>query len=134
MSKGREFWEARFIDAFVGKSKRSRYKNLLGDPRSRGKILDRLNHNADLDFGRGNELVGRQAQPEQLIELLSTYKIDAQCWLISDDPELDCKYLPISQAAELTVTAFFGTIMICPPRPIAVFRPEASEQKMYLFS
>lgn len=134
MSIDRNYWEAKFVDAFVLKSKRSRYKKLLRDPRKRFKILDRLNHNADLDFSHGVELAGRETLPALLIQKLSTYDIDDQCWLISDDSNLDCKLLPTREAAELTVEADWGTIMICPPNPIAVYRAEAPETKLYLFT
>lgn len=134
MSHDRNFWEAKFVDAFVLKSKRSRYKKLLRDPGKRNKILDRLNHNADLDFSQGVELAGRHAFSALLIQKLSTYNIDDQCWLISDDSDLDCRLLPMREAAELTADADWGTIMICPPNPIAVYRAEAPETKLYLFT
>ena len=134
MSSNRDFWEARFIDTFVTKSKRSRYKKFLRDSRKRDKILDRLNHNADFDFSQAIKLSGNAALPWQLVQKLQTYKVDAQCWLISDDSELDCKLLPLSQGAELTASAEWGTIMICPQKPIVVYRPEASEGSLYLFT
>lgn len=134
MSSDRETWENKFVDAFVVKSKRTRYKELLNKPKSRTKILDRLNHGDDLEFGRAVELVGRESLPEHFIQRLRAYEVDDHCWLISDDPQLDLKSLPISEAADLTARAFLGTVMICPPLPVAVFRPEASEGTLYLFS
>ena len=132
MPGDREVWEGRFIDAFVRKSKRPRYKKLLSKPQSRSKILDRLNHGADLDLDRAIELVGDQKSPGGLVRVLSKHKTDDRCWLMSDETELDGRLLPIRQAAELTAGAFFGTVMICPPRPIAVYRPEASEGGLFL--
>lgn len=134
MSNDREFWETRFVDAFVTKQKRSRYTRLLSVPRKRHKILDLLNHNADLDYSQSVELAGKHASSEQLIQKLSTYEIDTQCWMISDDSDLDGKRLPVCEAVELTTGGDWGTIMICPPRPIAVYRSEASDRCLYLFS
>lgn len=134
MSSDRSYWEAKFVDVFVLEAKRSRYKKLLRNPRKRGKILDRLNHNADLDFSQGVELIGKEAFSAQLIEKLLAYDIDEECWLISDDSDLDCKLLPMREAAELTAEANWGTIMICPPKPIVVYRAEVSERSLYLFS
>ena len=115
MSNDRVFWELKFVDAFVTKPKRPRYKKLLPDPRKRDKILNRLNHNADLDFRRGVELLGRHKCTDELIQRLLTYDIEAQGWLISDDADLDCKLLPLREAVELTTNADWGTILICPP-------------------
>ena len=134
MSGDRNYWEVKFVDAYVMKSKRSRYKKLLGNPTKRGKILDRINHNADLDYEKAIRLSGAQAFSSQLIRKLSAFEIDAQCWLISDDPELDGKLLQMREASELTAGADWGTIMICPPKPIAVYRAEAPETSLYLFS
>ncbi len=134
MLEDRNYWEAKFVDAYVTKSKRSRYKKLLRNPTKRRKILDRLNHNADLDYEKAIRLSGAQAFSDELITKLSTYKIDAQCWLISDDSQLDGRLLPIREACELTAGADWGTIMICPPKPIAVYRAEDSETGLYLFS
>lgn len=133
MSNDGIFWEAKFVDAFVTKPKRSRYKRFLSDPRKREKILDRLNHNADLDFSQCVELTGRQTSADQLVQRLSTYDVEAQCWLISDDSELDGELLPLREAVELTAGANWGTIMICPPKPIAIYRAEPPDKCLYLF-
>lgn len=134
MPDDRNFWETRFVDAFVTKSKRVRYKKFIRDPGKRDKILDRLNHNADLDFDRGIQLAGSHGLSQQLIQKLSDCEIETHCWLISDDPELDCKLLAVGDAAELTANADWGTVMICPPRPIAVYRAEAPVKSLYLFA
>ncbi len=130
MTNDRSLWEVKFVDAFVLKQKRSRYKALLSNPRKRNKILDRLNHNADLDFGKAIEI-------EPLITTLNGalegYRVGDHCWMISDHSELDGQLLPTSQAIELMIDATWGTIMICPPKPIAVFREEAPLEHLYLF-
>lgn len=133
MPDDRKFWEEKFVDSYVLESKRSRYKKLLHDPKKRPKILDRLNHNADLDFAKAIELTGGQTFSEQLVRKLATFKLTEQCRLISDDPDLDGKSLPWKEAAELTADAWSGTIMICPPKPIVVYRAESPSKTLYLF-
>ena len=133
MSGEKTLWEEKFVDSCVLEAKRSRYKKLLRDPEKRPKILDRLNHNADFDFAKANELSGQQAIPGNLIRTLSTHKVAAHCRLMSDEPDLDGRYLPWEEAAELTANADFGTIMICPPKPIVIYRAEAPCKGLFLF-
>ncbi len=130
MPSDRSLWEAKFVDAFVLKQKRSRYKTFLSNPRKRNKILDRLNHNADLNFDKAIEI---KPLIKTLTKVLEGYKIENYCWMISDHSEFDGQLLPTSQAIELTVDATWATIMICPPKPIAVFREESSLENLFLF-
>jgi len=130
MPSDRSLWETKFVDAFVLKQKRSRYKTFLSNLRKRNKFLDRLNHNADFDFDKAIEI---KPLVKILMKALEDYRIEKYCWMISDHSEIDGQLLPISQAIELTVDATWGTIMICPPKPIAVFREEAPLENLYLF-
>ncbi|MEP3278192.1 MAG: hypothetical protein ABJN26_15350 [Stappiaceae bacterium] len=135
MSNDSDFWEAKFVDAFVTKSKRSRYKTLLKNPKKREKILGRLNHNPDLDFSHCNPRTGMRAYSSELMEKLSAYHLEPQCWLLSFDSELDRKLLPLNEAVEAICSAFWGTVIICPPMPIAVYSPEnMKEKELYLFT
>ncbi len=133
MTNDREFWEAKFVDTFISKVRRPRYKEALNSPKNRYKILDRLNHGPDLDFSRGRALSGNQASAEPLLERLRSLRVEPHCWLISDDPELDGVLMPLQEVAKRTLSADWGTVMICPPKPVAVYRPEASEKSLYLF-
>jgi hypothetical protein len=126
----KSLWEAKFVDTFILTEKRSRYKTLLSNPRKRNKILDRLNHNADLDFKKATEV---KPYVSTLMKALEGYVIDDYCWMISDHPDIDGRNLPTSEAIELTIDATWGTIMICPPKPIAVFREEAPLENLFLF-
>ena len=128
------FWEERFVDAYVTETKRSRYKQLLKNPKKRRKILDRLNHCADFEFEKAVRLTGAQSFADHVMQELFSHNIEAHCWLISYDSDLDGKRLPVRQAACLTTMADWGTVMICPPKPVAVYRAEASESALFLFS
>lgn len=133
MAEQRDEWEEKFVDAFVVKTKRSRYKSLLRNSKKQAKILGRLNHNTDLEFSKSIELAGARAFSEPLLRTLSTYKIDTHCWVLSDNRDLDSRFLPVCEAVERTALGYSGTILICPPRSIVVYRPESMDKCTYLF-
>lgn len=126
------YWEKRFVDAFVVNIRRPRYKTCLPMENDRWKVLDRLNHCNDFDPKLMTELKGGETQPDRLEEILVDMGASGDCWLMSASDALDGRHCPISEGASLVAGADNGTVMICPPRPVALYRPEASEMALYL--
>lgn len=125
-------WEKRFVNAFVLNIKRPRYKTCLPDEKMRSGVLDRLNHCKDFDPDHMTRLNGHSASAEGLQEILADEGVAELCWLMSDDEALDGCNCSIAEGAEIVAHANWGSVMICPPRPIAIYRPEASEMALYL--
>lgn len=119
-------WEARFVNRFVVKQRQPRYKTCLPNEKDRHSALERLNHKMeDFEADRIRKLTGLESQAENILKLLQGEKVDGECWILSSDPALDGRKLALDVAVGLVASADWGTVMICPPKPIAIYRPEA---------
>ncbi len=125
-------WEKRFVNAFVLNIRRPRYKTCLPDRSMRSGVLDRLNHCTDFDPNYLTRLTGHSASADGLQEILAAEDVADLCWLMSGDAALDGRNCPVAEGTQLVANADWGTVMICPPRPIGIYRPEASEMALYL--
>ncbi len=125
-------WEKRFVNAFVRNIRRPRYKTCLPDETMRSGVLERLNHSNDFDPDHMTRLEGQSASVDGLQALLAAEGVAELCWLMSDDDALDGQNCSVTEGTQLVASANWGTVMICPPRPIAIYRPEASEMALYL--
>ena len=99
--------EDRTIDAFVLRPKRARYRELLGNPKKRGRILGRLNHTPDLDPRFVQALPGSTDDPDVLRQHGSPERV----YLISCTRELDGQTLPLDEAVMETEYHGLGTII-----------------------
>ena len=126
-----DFWERRFVEAYVERSTRERYLEMLKGRKRRQKLLDRLNHNPGFDFSKARDLGSIDA--DGLAALLDSLHVEPTGHLMADGSELDGRELRIELAArELTRTPW-GAVLICPPKPVAIYREE-SPGSFYLFS
>ena len=60
--------EVAFVTAFIIPERRERYLSLLGNPKRRSKLLNRLNHAQDIDFS-----LARPVPPGCLGESLAVF-------------------------------------------------------------
>ena len=125
-------WEKKFVDRYVVNIRRPRYKTCLPSEGNRWSALRRLDHCDDFDPRRMSKLQGDAVFAEGLRELLESEGVNDECWLMSADDEIDGRNCSLVEGVELVTVADSGTVLICPPRPIAVYRPEASEMALYL--
>ena len=126
-----DFWERRFVEAYVERSTRGRYLEMLKGPKRRQKVLDRLNHNPGFDFSKARDLGSIDA--DGLTALLGSLRVEPTGFLMADGSELDGRELRIELAVQELVGTHWGAVLICPPKPIAVYREEAPGS-FYLFS
>lgn len=132
--RDQRYWEKRFVDAFVMNIRRPRYKTCLPSAEDRWKVLSRLDHCSDFDPKFMTELKGAETQPDRLEEILIEAGASGDCWLMSASDALDGRHRPLDEGASLVASADEGTVMICPPKPVAIYRPEASELTLYLLT
>lgn len=123
--------EETFVNTFVDKAKRERYKTLLASAKNRKKILDALNYNFDFD-----EALAIKIHDHQIIDRLRKWEDlligEDACYLISDDHELDGKARPFIQALELARASRSGTILDCIPGVLALYWDEADPSRACL--
>ncbi len=119
-----EDWEERFVRIYVVKAKRDRYIRLLKSKKNRSKILERLNHNLDYDESKARELAPAERGPEALLQLLRTRGVDHRACLMADSSDEDGRSLPLEQAVGALLDCPWGAVLICPPKPIALYKEE----------
>ena len=103
--------ESAFVSTFIVAERRERYVALLGNPKRRGKVLDRLNHSQDIDLS-----LARQVTPgclgESLVILLENMGASESCHVIADASEMDGQTLPLGEALWRASVHGFG--VVCP--------------------
>jgi hypothetical protein len=116
--------EAGFVSAFIIPERRKRYLTLLGNPKRRGKVLNRLNHSQDIDFS-----LARPEAPacdtESLAALLESLGAGPTCYVIADASDMDGQTLPLREALCRTSVHGFGVVVSCVPGRLCFFKPES---------
>lgn len=125
------YWENRFVDAFVERSVRDRYLAMLKGHKRRQKILDRLNHNPGFDFAKARRLSFLEV--EGLFDLLASLHVYPTGYFMADGSDLDGRELRLELAVQELKRTSWGAVLICPPKPVAIYREE-SPGAFYLFS
>jgi hypothetical protein len=111
--------EQSLIAAFVKRSKRDRYREMLSTPRLRHKFIHQLAHFADFDFKYRLPIPSNKLFVENsTVELLKRRSPNV-VFAISEDPSLDQKELPLVEALPLIVGRGMGTILSCIPGRLA---------------
>ena len=125
------YWERRFVEMYVEASARGRYLTLLKGRKHRKKLLDWLNHGPRFDFSKARDLGPVDA--DGLMSLLGSHYVHPTAYLMADGSELDCRELRVELAIQELMRTCWGAVLICPPKPIAIYREE-SPGAFYLFS
>lgn len=118
------YWEKQFVRRFVVSSRQERYLELLKGPKRRAKFLDELNHNLAYDKAKARVLPPQYKEPEALLSLLASMHVGATCYLLADGNELDGRELRVELAVPEFLFNHWGAVMICPPKPIAIYKEE----------
>ena len=118
-------WESHFIDAYIVKRKRDRYHSFLTGAKHRKKLLDRLNHALDYDPSHATRLDPSLRGADALIVFLQQRNVDSNiCCLMADGNANDATAMTLAQAVGELLDNHWGAVIICPPKPIAVYKEE----------
>ncbi len=116
--------EVAFVMAFIIRERHERYLSLLGNPKRRSKLLNRLNHAQDIDFS-----LARQMPPacsgESLAGLLKRLGAGDTCHVIADSSEMDGHTLPLREALWRASCLGFGVVLSCLPGRLCFYKPES---------
>ena len=110
------------ITAFVTSARRGRLLGLLANPKRRAKALNSLNHFHDWD-PRWVEPVASHAD---VLLMLQRAGAPHACHVISDDPTLDGRDMPLADAVEAAGAYDFASVLCCVPGELAFFFDESA--------
>lgn len=116
--------EQALIAAFVKRSKRDRYREILTSPRLRYKFTSQLAHFSDFDPKYRVPISSSKLFAENIAIELQRRHSPSTVYAISEDPGLDEKELPLVEALEKIVGRGMGTVLSCVPGRLAFVETE----------
>jgi hypothetical protein len=116
--------EQALIAAFVKRSKRDRYRQIVSDPKHRWKWTTKLGHFSDFELRYRLPMEGRQLNRDRIARELLKRHSPTMVYAISEDPSLDGKEIPLHEALETIVGSGMGTILSCIPGRLAYVETE----------
>ena len=116
--------ESAFIDAFVLREKRDRWRTLLAHAKGRPKILNRLNHHHPdhLDLRHAIEIVTRNSRA--IVDTLQKLGAGPTAHVIAGSDEFEGRDIPFTEALHHFVSYPFAVIVSCVPGRLAAFHAE----------
>jgi hypothetical protein len=116
--------EIGFVSSFIIPERRERYLSILGNPKRRGKVLNRLNHAQDVNLS-----LAQQVPPgcigESLAVLLEQIGACDKCHVIADASDVDGQTLPLREALWRASIHGFGVVLSCLPGRLCFYKPES---------
>ncbi len=116
--------EHALIAAFVKRSKRDRYREILSDPRTRHKFTGRLAHFTDFDLKYRVPIPSNKLFADIIVVELKTRHSRDIVFAISEDAALDQKEIPLTEAVRQIVGRGMGTVLSCIPGRLAFVETE----------
>ena len=120
------------VSSFVRKTKRERLISLINKSKARQKFCREL---ADASVFEPNVVVTIPASLQSFAAItraLRSRGAGPGCYLISENPRLDAKELPIDEAVAMVVGHGFATIISCIPGSLAFFEGEGFSNRFIL--
>ncbi len=116
--------ETSFVSAFIIPERQDRYLMLLGNPKRRGKALNRLNHARDIDSSLARPVPSGWAA-ESLAVLLENLGAGGTCYAIADASDMDGQTLPLREALWRSSVHGFAVVLSCLPGRLCFYKPES---------
>jgi hypothetical protein len=116
--------EHSLIAAFVKRSKRDRYREILANPRLRHKFINQLAHFTDFDPKYRLSIPSNKLFVGNIALELQKRHSPNLVFAISEDPALDQKELPLVEALKQIVGRGMGTVLSCIPGRLAFVETE----------
>jgi hypothetical protein len=116
--------ERSLLAAFVKRTKRDRYREILSNPRLRHKFTNQLAHFSDFDPKYRVPIPSNKLFVENIAIELQKRHSPNLVFVISEDPALDEKELPLIEALREVVGCGMGTVLSCIPGRLAFVETE----------
>lgn len=125
-------FERSFVEIFIRKEKQDRYLSFLKGPKHRQNILERFNHKLDYKPSLAQQLPPAARNKQYLMEYLRSLYVNGTCHFMADGNELDGQNLRLERAVEELLDNCWGALIICPPKPIVIYKEEDPGQLLIL--
>ncbi len=102
--------EAKLIRKFVKRDKQDRYLAFIDNPKSRQKFLNKLSHFSDFETANFEEL--RKDEKHIILDRIKSLGVVKDCYIISENSELDGRRMLIGDALTETIGYGHGTIIV----------------------
>jgi hypothetical protein len=116
--------ETSFIASFVKRSKRDRYRKFVSNSHLHHKFREQLPHFKDCDSQYRLPIPSDKLGVKNIAIELERRHSPKTVFVISEDPSLDQKEIPLVQALEKIVGRGVGTILSCIPGRLAFVETE----------
>ncbi len=116
--------EEQLIKTFFLKVRRDRYLAGLADSRKRRKFTNEFCHFKHLDTRYVVAIPPSQQNPSDLHKLLKHYGAPDDCWVVSDEIDLDARRMDLQESLEEIVGRTFATFLCCVDGKLAYFENE----------
>ncbi len=124
--------EVEFARNFIVPEKRARYLSLLESTSGREKIVNGFNHCRDLDPRFATRVPDNQSSVGSIYVILRQKGAPDSCYVMSDNPDIDGRELPLAEALSKTVGMDTGTLVSCIPGKLAYFEMEGFDGRYIL--
>jgi hypothetical protein len=124
--------EEMFARNFINPKKRDRYLSLLDTSKGRSKIAHVLDHCEDIDRRYANQVPVNQQNPNAIEKMLRQKGAPEVCHVMSTNPEIDEKEMPLGEALKKTIGMGMGTLISCIPGRLAYFEYEDAGERYVL--
>jgi hypothetical protein len=124
--------EYEFARNFIVPEKRARYLSLLESKSGRKKILNGFNHCHDLDPRFARQISSSHNSAASIEVLLRQKCAPDNCYVMSDNPDIDGREMQLTDALSKTVGMDAGTLVSCIPGKLAYFEMEGFDGRYIL--
>ena len=124
--------EESLIRNFIKKERQERLLHLINSKKGRNKLRQRLSHFLEFNERYIHKIPANQQTSDAILKLLINKGATDSCYLISEDPELDGKTLPLNTALDKVVGFGMCTIICCNPNKLAYYEGEEPKERYLL--
>lgn len=112
--------------------KQERYLSMFQSPKGRARLLAKFPHCRDLNMEYARLVSTAQQNANAIAKLLANKGAPDLCHVISADPDIDNRELPLHDALAETVGKNMGTFISCIPGKLGYFEFEDIGQRYIL--
>jgi hypothetical protein len=124
--------EVQLVRTFIVPTKRERYAGFLASPKLRPKFLGALYEFHDFDPASVVDLAGPTDSARGVIAELRRLGAPEDCYVISNNDDLDGATKPLVEVIERVFAVVDGTLICCVPGRLAYFEGEAPKNRFIL--
>lgn len=124
----------RLICLLLAKTHRARYRQQLakGAGKARDKFVDGLSHNLEVDNRFARKVRSSTDTEQWILDELRRHGAPEACYVISTNPDLDGRSMPLAEALGEVHAMQQGTLISCIPGQLAYYEGEDAHERYVL--